>query len=671
MKNFYIFLFFCCLAIESYGQSTTCASATTLTPGALGAGCTTTTGTLGGFATTTRCSITTREGFYQFNATASNHTIIVDGNANVNIIVSVGTECATITDLANCVNASNIDNDVETIVLTGLTIGEDYFIAVRNANTAPNDNNNNNGFTICVTTPVAGDNCANAISLTPNVSCITTAGDNQAYANGTVGCGSRFRDGWFSFTATQANHNVTVDGASRFQAVVGVFTSCAATSSPTGGGCATATAEDGVITLNLSVLTIGVTYFIQVYNNSEYTNTNNNRHQYTICVTSPVAPPANDICSSPTVLTHQTAGNCTTTAGTVAGATQSLAGCTGTADDDVWYSFVATSATAEVRVTAGMDEVVQVFSGTCAGLTSLVCQDTPEGSVIVSGLTVGQTYLVRVYSWGSSVQTTPTFTICVTTPAVPANDNCAGAITLTHETFGNCTLTSATVANATQSLTGCTGTANDDVWFSFVATSSNAEVKVTWSEDEVVQIYSGTCGSLSSLVCQDTPEGSVAVGSLTIGNTYFVRVYDWFSTVSSSPSFTICVTTPAAVVNNDECSSAVTLTHQAAGGCTSQTFDINGKTESQTYCSGTPSPVRDAWFRFTATATSAIIHRVASFRSVIQVFNGGASPGACGGTSLDCYNPTEVWSGQQGDLEINGLTVGNVYFFRKRFKSIL
>ena len=57
--------------------------------------------------------------------------------------------------------------------------------------------------------------------------------------------------------------------------------------------------------------------------------------------------------------------------------------------------------------------------------------------------------------------------------AQPANDNCAAAILLTSNTA--CINTAGTVQNATNSGVGvapCTGTPDDDVWYSFVTTST-------------------------------------------------------------------------------------------------------------------------------------------------------------------------------------------------------
>ena len=85
------------------------------------------------------------------------------------------------------------------------------------------------------------------------------------------------------------------------------------------------------------------------------------------------AQPANDQCFGATPLVPST--SCNPITGTVANATQSLAGCTGTADDDVWYSFVASQTTLSVMVSGstGFNPVIQVFSGGCATQTSMAC----------------------------------------------------------------------------------------------------------------------------------------------------------------------------------------------------------------------------------------------------------------------------------------------------------
>ncbi|MBS7786512.1 fibronectin type III domain-containing protein [Flavobacterium sp. CYK-55] len=130
----------------------------------------------------------------------------------------------------------------------------------------------------------------------------------------------------------------------------------------------------------------------------------------------------NDNCNTAYPLTVNTTLTCTTSSsGTTVGATQTQAGCAGTADDDVWYKFTATANTHVLTVTPGTltDAVLQVFSGTCAGtLTNLGCIDNTSGTGIetnsFSGLTPGTQYFVRVYSFGNATGQ-GTFSLCVTT----------------------------------------------------------------------------------------------------------------------------------------------------------------------------------------------------------------------------------------------------------------
>ena len=84
---------------------------------------------------------------------------------------------------------------------------------------------------------------------------------------------------------------------------------------------------------------------------------------------------------------------------------ESLPACSGSADDDVWYQFTATNPTHVITVTPTTltDAVFEVFEGTCiGGLTSWSCNDATTGNEVeggvISGLTVGNNYYVRVYS---------------------------------------------------------------------------------------------------------------------------------------------------------------------------------------------------------------------------------------------------------------------------------
>lgn len=504
-----------------------------------------------------------------------------------------------------------------------------------------------------------GTTCAGAVSLTVNAPTCTSGSisDNSLTTGINPACqGSSTaptREGWYSYTAPggvdiiiDATHSGNRDLILQvFSGACGSPTVIACENSDVGGGAGT----ESVTFTNQAA---GV-YYIRVLADGNNATTLNS-----ICVSSGM----NDNCANAVSLTP--GATCTTTTGDLAGATQSMAACKGTNDDDVWYSFVATntSHTVTVNPSTSLDAVVQTFSGSCASLTSLICDDgagsNGDETETITGLTVGNTYYVRVYDYYSGVSTTTDFTICVTSPApppaAPSNNECANAVSLTPG--ASCTTTSGTVAGATQSMAGCYGTADDDVWYKFTATQTSHTFTVDpgTSMDAVVQVFSGSCASLSSLVCDDDGGSNTneteTVGGLTVGSTYYVRVYHYSSTATTTPTFTICITNPPPGPANDECSGAVTLTPGATCSPTAGTV-TNSSSSGITGCLGTAND--DVWYTFTAAATTQYITLSTTMDAVLEVFSGN-----CAGTltSLDCSDPN--------NLTVTGLTVGTTYKVR-------
>jgi hypothetical protein len=278
--------------------------------------------------------------------------------------------------------------------------------------------------------------------------------------------------------------------------------------------------------------------------------------------------PANDECGGAIPITVNSA--CETVSGSLDGATQSQdpAACsnfTASAANDVWFSFVANAASTTVQVTGGgdnttgVDAVLQVFTGSCADLAPIACIDATlrGGTETLLVTTVpGTTYYYRVYYWPyTAAQTVFDFTTCVFALPVPWHDDCVTPMPLTVNT--TCVPVGFTTTGATESLPPiecATFTSPNalDVWFSFVATGTEHTVGVYGPNeaDAMVEIFSGDCGTLTSLACADatfpqaageaTTEALVQTG-LTPGNTYYVRVYDW-GHFSDDHFFEICVT---------------------------------------------------------------------------------------------------------------------------------
>ncbi|HPF00841.1 MAG TPA: gliding motility-associated C-terminal domain-containing protein [Bacteroidales bacterium] len=323
--------------------------------------------------------------------------------------------------------------------------------------------------------------------------------------------------------------------------------------------------------------------------------------------------------------------NCSSpVSGTTAGATQTIAGCVGTADDDVWYTFTATATSHIITVTpsSGMDAVVQLFSGDCAALISMNCMDqgfTGEAETIyATGLTIGAVYKIRIYHYYTGYGS-GTFTTCITTaPPAPSNDNCSGASLLNVN--ATCVSTAGTTVSATQSQPGCAGTADDDVWYRFVATNAVQTIQVTPSgtADLVLELFSGSCSVLTSLYCVDNgfsgdAETISAVG-LIPGTTYYVRTYDYYSG-NGGTTFDICIIgTPTPTPTNDEPCDAIQLP-PVTSSCDYLSFTTTGATTTTSAptpasCAGGSSPMqggfnnipqpKDVWFAITVPSSGII-----------------------------------------------------------------
>lgn len=376
------------------------------------------------------------------------------------------------------------------------------------------------------------------------------------------------------------------------------------------------------------------------------------------------AQPANNLCGNATTLTPAHA--CLNTAGTLTAATYTagigLPGC-GAAVADVWYRFVASSATPTITVaqTSGIAGLrrSQLFSGTCASLTSLACSG--DNNVLLAvGLVPGQTYYVRVYSNGAAFN----FTICITDP----HNVCTSAVTLTSRTVcsnipGNMygsTLTAPTTISAPDCAAALAPTR--DIWYRFVAQTLNptitlSSVGVNFTGNCRMQLLSNNCGgTFTSYYCGTT---SIAANHLTPGTTYFIRVY---STTVAAPittvgwEFNICIQDPVTPAPfNDNCSNAVNL--PIWNSCNNIPGSVAGATASAIPLGGTcTGPLAyDVWYKFTAvnaTATVTLSSIGTNFVNPrLEILSGS------------CSAPVSIACGVS-PLAVAGLVAGSVYFIR-------
>jgi hypothetical protein len=198
---------------------------------------------------------------------------------------------------------------------------------------------------------------------------------------------------------------------------------------------------------------------------------------------------------------------------------------------DIWYSItVAVAGGLNVNTCgSGYDTALELFSGTCAGLVSLACNDDFCGlqSTLNAGVTPG-TYFLRVGGFASQMGA-GTVIANVAPPAT--NDECATALAILVNTPTAFDTGSATTGpDAFSCSTGGLPHAND-IWYRYTATSNNdVAVSLCGSGfDTLLQAHSGTCAALNSLACNDDSCGlqSTIRFSAVSGQSYYIQVAGW------------------------------------------------------------------------------------------------------------------------------------------------
>ena len=613
--------------------------------------------------------------WFKFVATSTSHRVTISNKVGIYtdmVMAFYSGSCGNLTYLT----CSNPDQ----MTVNNLTVGNTYYIrAYTFSSTATNVITS---FDICVLTPPpppANDECSGAVAVTPSTSqtCGTPTSGTTQYSGSsssapapTCGATGANDDVWYSFVASAAYHTLAISN------IAGTATTMSM--SVYSGSCGSLTEMvclNDVSTYTLSNLTVGSTYYVRIWTTS---TSSANYATFDFCITTPPPPPANDNCANATALTVSPDQTCPAP---VSGTTQNASASSSEAsptcnsdgvNDDVWYSFVAVGTAHVVSLTnvtgSTTNMTFAVYSGSCGSLTELACSD--PNSATVGGLTPGNTYYVRVYTVSTNLSDYANFSICIgTPPPPPANDDCSGAVALTVSAAETCaTTTAGTTTNSTSSSTvaspSCAGGANDDVWYSFVAADTRHIVTlsgITGSSNMAQALYSGTCANLAEVGC--SADNAHMYSGLTVGNTYYVRVWSESTSATAFSQFNICIGTPPPPPVNDLCSGAISLTGNTT--CTTQQF-----TNAWAGDSGVPSPGcanyqgGDVWFS-TVVPASGLVKIETSTVSGSALTDGGlaAYSGTCDNLTLIACDD-ESGAGSMSMLDLGGLAPGSTIYIR-------
>ena len=201
--------------------------------------------------------------------------------------------------------------------------------------------------------------------------------------------------------------------------------------------------------------------------------------------------------------------------------------------------------------------------------------------------------------------------------AQPPNDFCSGAFAITAD--GTCYgpgLAETTTVGAGDDWLGAIGCAgnNGEVWFSFVATTSQLDINITSGslggniEFVLVQSLAPPCGGLSlggggGTVCGASPLTSTFNG-LQIGSTYYYTI----SSTGANGTFTSCLisSVPTPIAGQDCISGAILCD---ASGFTQGTSSAGFGTQEVTTaisCWGSGGERQSKWFKFTVGCSGTL-----------------------------------------------------------------
>ncbi len=442
-----------------------------------------------------------------------------------------------------------------------------------------------------------GNSCATATSVTVGTT-YTYSLTNPIVETGVPNVNGQNPNlaAWVSFVANSTAATVTLTASNR-NPILYVYSSCGTYTTPFASKNDTNTNGAQTETLSLTGLTIGNTYYVLAG------NVNSNPMNITaFSITSVIS---NDNCSGAIALTVNPTTTCTSsTSGTTIGATQSISallcsGYTGNANDDVWYSFTATSSTHIITVNSGsgFDAVVDLRSGACNG-TNLNCADnTASGGVetiTASGLTPLSTYYIRVYGYGGT-GTEGNFSICVTTLPVCTTP----AAQPTALVFGTTTTTSIAAT-----FTAASPTANKYL----VVYSTSASAPVPGPVFGTTYTAGNTFGGAT--VVSAAAATSFTASGLTAGTQYYFYVYAYNDTSCSGPAYntvtpltnnraTVCANGSSAIALTAVTTTSATISW--TGGSYILEYGLSGFTPGTSAAAGTGGTIASA------TATSAFL----------------------------------------------------------------
>ncbi|MEO9531659.1 MAG: T9SS type A sorting domain-containing protein [Crocinitomicaceae bacterium] len=483
-------------------------------------------------------------------------------------------------------------------------------------------------------------------------------------------------DGWWSFVATSTAITIeetSCTGSGNRRRMIAVHTAC-------GGGTVIGCVQSDPCvtnTLNLTGLTVGVTYHIHIDRRSGGNGATMNG---TICLydtpNADVAFPGSDMgilsCTSTTNRTGSTSGATTHCGVSSAG--------------DHTYQFTTTEVT-DITIDlcgSSYDTEVHLFALSNGSCDAGPVASNDDGCGIQSTLTyscaAAGTYVVVIEGSGANEGNYDMDVIIDNCgcPVPLANDDPCGAIELTVS--GSCGSVEGDNTTATDSGIadpGCASYGGADVWY-YAIIPASGELVIETSDaggitDTGIAWYdgSGNCNSPTFSDCNDDGGSGlfsqISQTGLTPGDTVYIRVWEYGG--NSVGTFNVCARDPscASLSTNDYCEDPGILTKVPLASFASSTASIYTADEPDNVASVFCGSIENnSWYQFTATSItetfdiSTVTNCVGAGGIQAEVYSFGTTAGCCTGFSSvsNCFNPG---SATTGTVTATPLVIGNTY----------
>ena len=244
--------------------------------------------------------------------------------------------------------------------------------------------------------------------------------------------------------------------------------------------------------------------------------------------------------------------------------------------------------------------------------------------------------------------------------AQPPNDACATAQSIAVG-VGSCNsilytnVAATTIGNPATPPCWLPNSMSQTVWFSFVATSADIELSTNFGgtlTDTQIAVYSGGCGSLTLLACQEdinTATGllhtNVILHGLTVGNTYYIAVDGKGNTTGT---FGVCAQQtlpPGPPLPLQDCATSQNLCNMASISVPDGPGGVGASQEFPS-CFGAPGERSSNWYSFTAATSGNLCFTINPNTNIDYDFAVYNTTSSCPGTELTCnWSPTSPITG--------------------------